>query len=365
MGDIHSLKGYSVAGKSGGAEIIFRGSYIEWKGLKLPIKFSPNNIYETEMLSHRVKYVRILRKNGKTKDRWYAQLSLECNPIIKYNAETGEPIHPVGYGVVGLDIGPQTLAYSSANEVNLIELADRVQNIEQEKRRIRRKMDRSRRSSNPDNYNEDGTIKRGVKLTHNKSKRYDKLQRELAYIQSYQADIRKRQHIDLANHLLSLGDCFRIERMNWNALARRAKETAISEKTGKYKRKKRFGKSVANKAPGAFVEILKQKCNSLGLTGVQQIETTAKASQYNHQSKEYKAKSLSQRWNYMPDGNRIQRDLYSAFLLQHCDPASKKIDQESLEQDYPQFVQLHNQTIQRLSESPKTLSSMGIRRSIS
>ena len=60
-GDVHSLKGGSVTHKSGGAEIMFRKTYIEWKGLKLPLKLSPNNAYEAEMLSYRVKYVRILR----------------------------------------------------------------------------------------------------------------------------------------------------------------------------------------------------------------------------------------------------------------------------------------------------------------
>lgn len=33
--DIHSLHGYSVTGKSGGVEIIFRKTYIEWKGLSI------------------------------------------------------------------------------------------------------------------------------------------------------------------------------------------------------------------------------------------------------------------------------------------------------------------------------------------
>ena len=32
-GDLSSLRGYSKAGKSGGTEIMFRGTYIEWKGL--------------------------------------------------------------------------------------------------------------------------------------------------------------------------------------------------------------------------------------------------------------------------------------------------------------------------------------------
>ena len=205
-------------------------------------------------------------------------------------------------------------------------MADQVQNIEQEKRRLQRKLDRSRRATNPDNYNENGTIRRGVKLTHNKSKRYCKLQKELSWIQHYQAETRKRQHIALANHLLLLGDCFYVEPMAWPSLTHRAKKTEISEKTGRIKRKKRFGKSVANKAPASLIGILRLKCISLGLTGVVEVPMLLRASQYNHQSKDYAKKSLSQRWNDMPDGNRIQRDIYSAFLLQHYDSQSESFD---------------------------------------
>ena len=362
-GDIDSLRGYSAAGgKSGGVEVMFRGTYIEWKGLKLPLKLSPDNTYESEMLSYRVKYVRLLRKPGKQKDRWYAQLALEGKPAIKRDPVTGEAVHPIGRGAVGLDIGPQTLAYSASGEAGLVELADRVQNIEQAKRRLQRKLDRSRRATNPDNYLDDGTIKRGIKLTHNKSKRYCKLQKQLKYLQYCQAETRKRQHIQLANHLLSLGDCFYVEKMVWTALTHRAKETVVSEKTGRMKRKKRFGKSIANKAPGTLVEILRQKCKSLDLPGVMDVPTSVRASQYNHQSGEYTQKPLSQRWNNMPDGQRIQRDLYSAFLLQHYDPLTENFNSDSLQHDYPQFVQYHHQTIQHLSALPKTPSSMGVLR---
>ena len=153
--------------------------------------------------------------------------------------------------------------------------------------------------------------------------------------------------------------------MAWPSLTHRSKKTEFSEKTGKIKRKKRFGKSVANKAPASLIGILKLKCISLGLTGVVEVPMLLRASQYNHQSKDYEKKSLSQRWNDMPDGNRIQRDLYSAFLLQHYNSQSESFDQETLERDYPQFVRLHNQTIQRLSALPKIPSSIGIRRSVS
>ncbi len=364
-GDIYSLRGYSVTGKSGGSEIMFRGTYVEWKGLKLPIKRLPNNDYETAMLEYRVKYVRILRKPGKHKNYWYAQLSLEGKPVIKMNPVSNEPVHPIGSGAVGIDIGPQTIAYASQSEAGLLELASQVQNIERQKGLLQRKMERSRRDMNPENYMPDGTFRRGVKLTKNKSKHYCKLQRELAYLQHRQAETRKRQHIELANHLLSLGDCFYVEDMKWLSLTHRAKETEISEKTGRIKRKKRFGKSIANKAPATLIGILDTKCKSLGIPGVVKVPTIIKASQYNHQSDTYEKKPLGQRWNDMPSGERIQRDLYSAFLLQHLEPDLTGYNKKMLAQDYPQFVEYHNHVINDLSMKPKTLASMGIRRKVS
>ena len=390
-GDLRSVQGYSQK-KSGGVEIMFREGKIIWnqqgnndrKGVarEFPLKLSPDNSYEAEMLKKHVKFVRILRKDGKTKPHWYAQLVLDGTPVAKYDPISGAPKHPVGHGVVGIDIGTRTLAYSTDKEVNLLELADRVQNIEQEKRRLQRKMDRSRRAMNPENYNSDGTFKRGVKLTRNKSKRYRRIQHQLAMIQHHQADIRKQQHNELANYLLTLGDCFFVENMSYCDLVHRANKTEISEKTGRYKRKKRFGKSIANKAPAMLITMLKQKCQSRGLKGVKEVDTHVRASQYNHQTDTCIEKALENRWNVMPDGERIQRDLYSAFLLQHCkqglpeynrkelkkefgEELYRVFDREALQRDYPQFVAYHHMTIQRLSELPHTIPSMGIRRIIS
>ena len=364
-GEIQSLQGYSNAQKSGGKEIRFCGTHIEWKELRLPLKLDPENAYEAEMLSRWVKYVRILRTPGKHRDHWYAQLVLKGRPAVKRDAETGAPRHPVGHGPVGIDIGPQTIAYAAQGEASLQELADRVENIEKEKRRLQRRMDRSKRAMNPGNYAPDGTIRRGVRLSRNKSGRYRALQRELAYLQHRQAVIRKEQHVALANHLLSLGDCFYVEDMAWPSLTHRAKETVISPRTGKYQRKKRFGKSVANKAPAMLLRILQQKCDSLGLPGVVKVSTSVRASQYNHLTDTYQKKPLSQRWNEMPDGRRIQRDLYSAFLLQHMTPRLDGFDPDGLRRDYEQFTALHEKAIQQLRLAPRTLASMGLRRACS
>ena len=359
-GEITSLKGYSASGKSGGIEIIYRETYIEWNGLRLLIKIDKNNLYEQDMLKKRVKYCRIIRKRGKNADHWYVQLSLEGRPTIKVDSLTGEIKHPIGHGAVGIDIGPRTIAIVSNNEVSLLELADKVENIEKQKNKLQRRLDRSRRALNPDNFNKDGTIKRGIKLVWIKSKNYIKCQKELAYIHYRQAEIRKRQHTDLANHILSLGDRIYIEDMQWSSLTHRAKETQISEKTGRFKKKKRFGKSVGNKAPATLTRILKLKLESNELGFYIKVPTTLKASQFNHMTKEYVKKDLSERWNVMPDGKMIQRDLYSAFLLQHTNTNNDGFNIIELEKDYDNFVKLHDQQIERLRSIPKTIASMGI-----
>ena len=178
-------------------------------------------------------------------------------------------------------------------------------------------------------------------------------------------DTRKRQHNELANHLLSLGDRFFVEDMEWPALTHRAKKTEISEKTGRYKRKKRFGKSVGNKAPAALISVLDLKLKSRGMDGVIRVPTSIKASQYNHITDEYHKKELSERWNQMPDGRRIQRDLYSAFLLQHMNAENNGFDKEALKQDYENFILLHDEVVEKLRKTEKTLASMGIVRRVS
>ena len=83
---------------------------------------------------------------------------------------------------------------------------------------------------------------------------------------------------------------------------------------GKFKRKKRFGKSLANKAPSMLLAIIDRK---LGYYGEKLIEINtfeSKASQFNQIEGTHTKKSLSQRWNDF-NGINIQRDMYSAFLI--------------------------------------------------
>ena len=337
----------SLEGKSNKTGIRFKDGFLIWNGLKIPVKIDYNNPYEYQALKDEICYCRIKRRFIKGKYKYYLQIVFKGVPPMKINKD-GEVKRHIGNGTVGLDIGTQTIAIVSNVDVKLLELADRVNNIEKEKRRILRYMDRSRRANNPDNFNEDGTMKKG-KLKWVKSNRYIKAQNKLRELYRKQADVREYQHQLLSNYILSLGNKIKVEEMNFKGLQKRSKKTEKNDK-GKFKRKKRFGKSLANKAPAKLLTILDNKLKYFGEKLIKVNTKELKASQYNHLNCRYNKKKLSQRWNDL-NGIKIQRDLYSAFLIQHVNDNLCNINQEECKRDFERFKILHDKEIERLNNS--------------
>lgn len=337
----------SLEGKSNKTGIRFKDGFLIWNGLKISVKIDYNNPYEYQALKDEICYCRIKRRFIKGKYKYYLQIVFKGVPPMKINKD-GEVKRHIGNGTVGLDIGTQTIAIVSNVDVKLLELADRVNNIEKEKRRILRYMDRSRRANNPDNFNEDGTIKKG-KLKWVKSNRYIKAQNKLRELYRKQADVREYQHQLLSNYILSLGNKIKVEEMNFKGLQKRSKKTEKNDK-GKFKRKKRFGKSLANKAPAKLLIILDNKLKYFGEKLIKVNTKEVKASQYNHLNCRYNKKKLSQRWNDL-NGIKIQRDLYSAFLIQHVNDDLCNINQEECKRDFEKFKILHDKEIERLNNS--------------
>ena len=348
----------SLEGKSNSTGIRFKNNKLQWNGLNISVIIKKNDIYAHMALQDRIKYCRIVRKLIRDKIKYYLQLILEGVPPKKINRQTGEIKHPRNEGKVGIDIGTQTIAICSETEVKLLELAPSVENIEREKRILQRKLDRQRRANNPHKYNENGTIKKN-NLKWIWSKNYIKTKNQLTELQRKLAEKRKQDHNKLANWILSLGDDIKVETMNYKALQARTKET-IKDKNGRYKSKKRFGKSIANKAPSMFLTILDRKLSYEGKK-LKFVDTlSVKASQYNHFTNEYNKKKLSERWNDFGEF-KIQRDLYSAFLIMNVKDNLKEIDREKCFTTWEKFKQLHDKEIERLRNNEnRLLSSMGI-----
>ena len=172
--------------------------------------------------AYRPCYATLVPKRIRGKYRVYLHLIIEGKAKPKYDKH-GNLRHKYGKGMIGADIGTQTVAYTSDTEVGLKNLSERgksIQTSERKERLLYRAMDRSRRATNPYNYNYDGTIKKGRKIW-NYSNHYKKLKAKHTELCRINAVNRQLAINEDANHLRSLGDIFVTEPKNASKLMRR------------------------------------------------------------------------------------------------------------------------------------------------
>ena len=348
-GDLHSLEG-----KTNDAGIKFRSNTLVWNGLSIKVFINSKDDYAQMALLGKIKFCRVLKKGT----NFYLQLVIGGFPPVKLN-KNGEFRHTVGNSKVGLDIGTQTVGICSSDKVSLLELAPEIDTPYREMQKLQRRMDRSRRANNPQKYNEDGTFNRGNREPWVKSKHYLMDQCKLRRIQGKLSNIRKQSHERLANEVISQGTKVYVETMSFKGLQKRAQKTTHN-KMGKINRKKRFGKSLANKAPAMFLTILHNKLKHHGAE-LHRINTVeVKASQYNHMNDTFAKKELNERWTTVGE-DYLQRDLYSSFLIMNVNPGLCSINRDQCVANYSNFRTLHDMEIARLkTSSSRKLSSMGI-----
>lgn len=342
----------SVEGKSKKSTLKYIGDCcIQFgKGNIYPLILKKKDLYAQEALTHRVKYVRIVRRTIRGKRRYFAQLVMDGIPPKTKHLDYGKKGQRVG-----LDEGTSTIAIVSKEEVSLLELAPKTRADEKDLRRLNRAIDRSKRAMNPDNYNEDGTVKRG-RLKWKRSKHCIAMESRRKELYRKSAWNRHCSHNQLANHIVSLGTEIRVEEMRIAALAKRSFKISKNKKNGRIRSKKCYGKTILNRAPASLIEAIDQKLHYIG-TSVQKVDTAqVRASQYDHMLDTYKKKQLSDRWHVFWDGSKVQRDLYSAFLIYCTSDTLDQIDRDLCILNFLRFKQLHDQEILRLqTEDNKTL----------
>ncbi len=318
---------------------------------------------ETVTEFYRVKYVRILKRVIRGTVRYYAQLVCAGYPPVKRDRKTGQVKYPLGKGPVGTDIGTSSIAVSITSNVLLKNLAENIKRVEHVQREIRiynRKLDRSKRATNPQNFDEAGRIRKGKKQWEF-SKNYKKLKAKLKELYRKLALYRKFSHQYEVNRMVMLGDRFFVEEMNFKALQKRVKKTEISEKTGKYKKKKRFGKTIAHRSPATFVSILSRKVIALDGTFIKVNTSSFKASQYDHKADKCKKKELKERWHTFDDDTKVQRDLYSAFLLMNSDLLGLKSDRATCLNTFERFFEFHQEEIKKIENKNEVILNSGIK----
>jgi hypothetical protein len=293
----------SLEGKSNQAGIRWRDDHIEWSGLHLAASIDPQDKVIAHGLGSRIKYVRLVRRKLNGYPRYFAQLVCEGLPYRKEQ-------NSIGQGVVGIDLGPSTLAVVAPNAPMAFLKQFCAELIPQHKtiRRWQRKMDRQRRANNPANYNTNGTVKSGARVWR-MSARQRETQAGVAELHRQQAAWRKGWHGQMVNRILRLGNVIQLEKVSYRSFQRN------------------FGKSVGVRAPGMFVSVLKRKAENAGIQVNEFSTRMTRLSQVCHQCGTVAPKPLSQRWHRCECGIEAQRDLYSAFLAACVDGERLDADQ--------------------------------------
>jgi putative transposase len=212
------FKGYgqplgSVEGKTNISGLMFKVSdgTLRWGNLKLECVFDDNDPYHRHAFESRTKYVRLLRQNIRGEVRYSAQLVCEGLPLQK------RPSTVASGAVIGLDLGPSTLAAVGDDAAVLTPFCTELRNSAAELRRESRHLDRQRRANNPLNFTPDGQIVKGKKLLWKSSRKQKATRSRLAELHRRQAQHRKTLHGKLSNHLLTLGTVFRVEKLSVKA----------------------------------------------------------------------------------------------------------------------------------------------------
>jgi len=317
--------------------IRYRDGFVVWKGLELECRIDPKDEVIAHGLSCPIKYCRIVMRKYKGRNLFYVQLVVEGRPFQKEKNRCGSE-------TVGIDIGPSTIAYVGETKAVLTQFCEELAPREKEIRLLQRKLDRQRRGGNPDNYNPDGTIKRG-KLKWNYSHRYIESRAQLSELHRVHAAQRKTLQGKLSNELLRVGKYLRIEKNSYKAFQ------AL------------YGKSIGMRAPSLFVSSLIRKAVNAGGYGMDIPAGKARLSQACLCGRIEK-KPLSQRWHICDCGVVAQRDLFSAYLARHTD-SNGVLDTSRAKDLWNEVEPLLRQAVSRIMESAsgKALpSSFGLNR---
>jgi hypothetical protein len=332
----------SVEGKTNKQGIIWKGNYLSWSGLKLRAIIN----YENEVVRHglaaKVKYCRLIRRELNGKRRWFVQLVLEGTPYQK-------PQNYVADGLVGLDLNVSNIAFVADNHADLLPFADKVQTFQSQITALQRKMQRSQRASNPNNYEADFKARKGRKVIIKKGKvkkgkcqwkntsNYRKAAQKKRELERRKAAYAKSQNRRVVNEILRHGKYIKTENVSVKGWQRR------------------YGKAICAKSPGFVQSELIRKAEKAG-GSVIKFSTQKTALSQTHLNGRRIKKSLSERVHQDVTGISVHhRDLFSAFLSRYIN--QDKLSLQDALNEYPRLESVlleawqHSKNRKQLGES--------------
>ncbi|NMG10465.1 transposase [Brasilonema sp. UFV-L1] len=300
----------SIEGKSNKQGIRWKDDYLVWGKLIVKPILDPANPVIRHGLESPIKYVRLLWRILNGKRRWYCQLVNEGLPYQK-------PQNYVSDGLVGLDLNISNIALVGDNHADLLPFAENVPSFTKEIAALQRKMQRSQRVNNPDNFEPSFKARKGRKTVvkkgkvkknsrqWNKSKNYLKASAKKRELERKKTAYAKTQNRRVINEILRHGKHIKTENVSVKGW------------------QKRYGKAISAKSPGFVQSELKRKAENAG-GSFTKFSTQKTALSQAHLDGSRIKKSLSERVHRDVTGiPEHHRDLFSAFL-------SRSVNQDML-----------------------------------
>lgn len=222
--------------------------------------------------------------------------------------------------------------------------------------RLDRELDRIRRELNPNNFLENGVTKKKEDCEPwINNAEYYKLREQKARHAEKRANIRKREHWDIANQIIKLGDKFIIIDTDYTS------GSSFNAGRFAYTEKKR-NKVIMDCAPADFESKLLWKIKQNGLTAVPVDCTKVNVLEYHHMHNELDEKLALE--NFVKVGeDTIYHGAYVAFLLAHViselpeagsklykkkrpDAITPDFSMDALEEDTRVFVKAYKSLVQ-------------------
>ncbi|BAY44030.1 transposase, IS605 family protein [Scytonema sp. HK-05] len=310
----------SMEGKSNKTGIRWKDNCLVWGKLMLKPVIDPTNLVIRYGLESPVKYVRLLWRILNGKRRWYAQMINEGLPYQK-------PQNYVSDGLIGLDLNISNIAFVGDKHADLLAFAPNVPTFHKEIAVLQRKMQRSQRTNNPDNFEPNfigscgrktvvkkGKVKKNSRKW-NKSNNYRKAAAKKRELERRKTAYAKNQNRRVINEILRHGKDIKTENVSVKGW------------------QKRYGKAIAAKSPGFVQSELIRKAEKAGGTVIK-FSTQKTALSQTHLNGERIKKTLSQRVHIdRLTGEGMHRDLFSAFLAKFVNQDELSL-QDAVEQ-YP------------------------------
>lgn len=311
-----------------------RNAKVKVKPIKLYLNKKAVKEYERHALKNgKIKIVRIVKKFEGSKNHYYCQLTLEGIPYMKVD-KNGAPKHLLGHGKVGLFIGDGYL--TAISKTKTVKIPLKKNDISEEIDLITKEMERLRRLNNPNNYNEDGTVKKGIILEDGKrhrlywhdSNKYLALKNKKRNLERKNTKTNTIKQYEIVNVLLSLGDEFYIKYTN-----RQTKKPVFDEENRKsndeYRREKEYRKNVSSIAARMLIDKLNQKLAQYNLAGVHEFKLPDDKKYYCHEDDKCGSDKYVDGF-VMLDDCSIPQNEYFAFIGLFFDDDKKKYDREEI-----------------------------------